>query len=251
MAEPPAADPWAPLRTATRARIGLGRAGDALPLAEVLGFQIAHARARDAVHGTFDPATVAAALGDLPHLTVHSAAADRATYLRRPDLGRRLDPASRAHLASLASPGYDAVFVVADGLSARAAEEHAAPLIRACLPALPGWRVAPVVMASQARVALGDEISELLGARICAVLIGERPGLSVAASLGVYLTWEPRVGRRDSERNCISNIHADGLPIAAAADLLAWLLTESRRRGLSGTGLKDDRDHTARVTGPA
>lgn len=143
----------------------------------------------------------------------------------------RLDPAGP----------WDAVFVIADGLSPVGVQVHAAPLLRACLDRLPGWSVAPIVIATQARVALGDEIGALLQADLCVVLIGERPGLSVANSLGVYLTYHPRLGRRDSERNCISNIHADGLSYDAAADMLVWLMTEARVRKLTGVALKDDR----------
>jgi ethanolamine ammonia-lyase small subunit len=230
-------DPWIALRGTTRARIGLGRTGDALPVKDVLEFQLAHARARDAVHTPLDTAAVAQSIAPLPFLTVRSKAPDRDTYLRRPDLGRQLDPSCLADLAGC----WDAVFVIADGLSPVGVQLHAAPLLRACFDRLPGWSIAPVVIATQARVALGDEIGALLQADLCAVLIGERPGLSVANSLGVYLTYHPRIGRRDSERNCISNIHADGLSYAAAADMLAWLMTEARRRKLTGIALKDDR----------
>ena len=226
-------DPWLALRAATAARIGLGRRGDALPLRAVLEFQLAHARARDAVHTPLD---VLAIVQELDAVAVRSAAPDRVTYLRRPDLGRRLDPA-----CTLTAGEWDLVFVVADGLSPLAVARHAVPLVRACLPRLEGWAVAPVVVATQARVALGDVIAEQLGARMVAVLIGERPGLSAADSLGVYLTFDPRVGRQDSERNCISNIHGAGLGIEPAADMLVWLMIEARRRKLTGVGLKDDR----------
>jgi ethanolamine ammonia-lyase small subunit len=228
-------DPWVTLRATTRARIGLGRTGDALPVKDVLEFQLAHARARDAVHTPLDTDAVVRAMAPLPSMTVRSRAADRETYLRRPDLGRqlgcRVDP----------NGPFDAVFVIADGLSPVGVQIHAPPLLRACLDRLPGWSIAPIVIATQARVALGDEIGALLRANLCVVLIGERPGLTVANSLGVYLTYRPRIGRRDSERNCISNIHADGLSYAAAADMLAWLMTEARHRKLTGVGLKDDR----------
>ena len=160
---------------------------------------------------------------------------DRLTYLRRPDLGRRLDPA-----CELPRGDYDVAFVLADGLSARAVEAHAVPLLQACLARLQGWRIAPIVLAEQARVALGDEIGSRLNAACAAVLIGERPGLSAADSLGVYVTWQPQPGRQDSERNCISNIHGGGLDYEIAARMLVWLLTESRRRRLSGVGLKLD-----------
>lgn len=230
-------DPWIALRATTRARIGLGRTGDALPIREILEFQLAHARARDAVHTPLDTAAIAKAIAPLASVIVASRAIDRDTYLRRPDLGRQLDPTCR----DLLSGTWDAVFVIADGLSPVAVQRHAAPLLRACLARLQGWSVAPIVIATRARVALGDEIGALLQAQLCAVLIGERPGLSAADSLGVYLTYQPRIGRRDSERNCISNIHADGLSYGAAADMLAWLMTEARHRKLTGVDLKDDR----------
>lgn len=230
-------DPWSRFRLATRARIGLGRAGDGLPTTPLLDFQQAHALARDAVHGRVDFSELAAELAPLPTLRVNSAAGDRATYLRRPDLGRKLDAESGASLP----PGdWDVVFVVGDGLSAAAVADHAVPTLNAVLERLSGWRIAPVVLAEQARVALGDDVGERLGARLSVVLIGERPGLSVANSLGIYITWEPRVGRRDSERNCISNIHADGLGYGAAADKLVWLMTEARARRLTGVGLKEE-----------
>ncbi len=242
---PPRPDPWSALRAATHARIGLGRTGDALPTGAVLDLQLAHARARDAVHAPLDVEAVQREVG--PALVVRSEAPDRATYLRRPDLGRRLDPACRAALAQARHPaplpdrGWDAAFVVADGLSPLAVHRHAAPLLRACAARLPGWALAPTVVATQARVALGDEIGERLGAGLVAVLIGERPGLSAADSLGVYLTHHPRVGRQDAERNCVSNIHGAGLSCEAAAEMLTWLMGEARRRGLTGVALKDDR----------
>jgi ethanolamine ammonia-lyase small subunit len=237
-------DPWFALRGTTRARIGLGRTGDALPVQDVLAFQLAHARARDAVHTPLDTAAIAQSVAPLASVTVRSKAADRETYLRRPDLGRQLDPACCSELTG----SWDAVFVIADGLSPVGVQLHAAPFLKACLKRLPGWSIAPSVIATQARVALGDEIGACLQAELCAVLIGERPGLTVANSLGVYLTYRPRVGRVDSERNCISNIHADGLSYAAAADMLAWLMTEARSRKLTGVALKDTRLTTSHLT---
>lgn len=238
MPAPP--DPWIALRATTRARIGLGRTGDAPPLGAVLDFQLAHARARDAVHTALDAPALARELGT--DLLVRSAAADRPTYLRRPDLGRRLDAESRAVLLRQTAPdtGWDAVFVVADGLSPAGVQRCAAPLLQACRTRLPGWSIAPVVVATQARVALGDEIGEVLGADLCAIVIGERPGLSVANSVGIYLTWQPRIGRRDAERNCVSNVHQDGLSYDAAAEMVTWLMHEARRRKLSGVALKAD-----------
>jgi ethanolamine ammonia-lyase small subunit len=229
-------DPWAKLRLATRARIGLGRTGDAMAIADVLEFQLAHAKARDAVHTKLD-VTALAAQTTGGAIAVHSQAETREIYLRRPDLGRRLSP----DCAALLKPGdYDVVFVVADGLSATAVMQNAVPMLNAAISRLAGLRIAPVVIATQARVAIGDDIGEALGAKICAILIGERPGLSVAESLGIYLTYAPKRGTPDSARNCISNIHGKGgLSYDAAGDMLAWLIRESLRRKLTGVGLKE------------
>jgi ethanolamine ammonia-lyase small subunit len=221
----------------TRARIGLGRSGDALPTRPALDFQYAHACARDAVSAPLDFAALAAQLGRTPVLRVRSAAGDRSTYLRRPDLGRRLAGDDAARLP--AGP-WDAVFVIADGLSAGAVQWHAAPMFAAVSARLTAWSIGPVVIAEQARVGLGDEIGALMGAGMVVVLIGERPGLTVPNSLGAYLTYAPRVGRRDAERNCISNIHGDGLSYAAAAQKLAWLMWQARTLRLSGVELKQD-----------
>lgn len=231
-------DPFARFRTVTRARIGLGRAGDSLPIRAVLDFQLAHARARDAVHGHVDFEAMAARIGETsPVIRLRSRAADRSIYLARPDLGRRVDPLA---LADVKKGDWDVVFVIADGLSAAAVEAHAETVLAACLRRLGDLRVAPVVLGEQARVAFGDEAGEAIGARIVVVLIGERPGLSVPDSLGAYLTFGPKVGRRDSERNCISNIHADGLSHETAADKITWLIREALRLGLTGVDLKED-----------
>lgn len=240
------ASPWQALRRFTNARIALGRAGDSLPTAPQLAFQLDHARARDAVHLPFDAAGVAGAVAaaGLPVLLAQSAAPDRATYLKRPDLGRRLSEGARAALAAHGDgAGYDAVFVIADGLSALAVHSHAAALATRVAAALAGlgWRLAPVVVVSQGRVAVADEIGQLLGAEQAVILIGERPGLSVADSLGVYLTYGPRPGRSDAERNCISNIHGRGQSYEAAMQTLIYLMSEARRRRLTGVELKDDR----------
>ncbi len=234
-----APDPWAQLRQATRARIGLGRAGDALPTRALLEFQLAHAQARDAVHAPMDLDALAQTLAPRQILRLQSAAPDRTAYLRRPDLGRRLNADSRDRLrASAKAPSPDLVFIVADGLSAHAVGRHAAAVVTACLERLPEHADAPIMMVEQGRVAIGDEIGEILGAKLCLVLIGERPGLSVADSLGLYLTWAPRLGVQDSARNCISNIHADGLSASEAAAQVAWLIREATRRGLTGVDLK-------------
>jgi ethanolamine ammonia-lyase small subunit len=231
----PSEDPWEKLRLATRARIGLGRAGDAMKIADVLDFQFAHAKARDAVHTRLDVARLQAALPGAIH--VHSAVEGREMYLRRPDLGRRLHPDC---LSLLPNGDYDVVFVISDGLSATAVMQNAVPMIEAVLARLTGFKIAPLVIATQARVALGDDIGEALGAKLCAVLIGERPGLTVSDSLGVYLTFNPKRGTRDSARNCISNIHTQGgLTYEGAADMLAWLMREALLRKLTGVGLKE------------
>jgi ethanolamine ammonia-lyase small subunit len=239
-------DPWARLKRLTPARIGLGHAGGSLPTAAHLAFQLAHARARDAVQDALDPDALVAELAarGLDAVAVRSAAARRLDYLQRPDLGRRLDRESRERLAALAptlgSP--DLVLVLADGLSARAAERHGPAVLERLVARLhgDGWRVAPVVVAVQGRVALGDEIGAALGARMATVLLGERPGLSSPHSLGAYLTWAPAPGRRDSERNCLSNIRPEGLSYDRAAERLHALLTEARRRQLTGVQLKED-----------
>lgn len=239
-----APDPWEHLRSFTRARIALGRSGASQPTRALLDFGLAHAQARDAVHTPLDAAALHAALvtaGFGPPLLAHSAAADRATYLRRPDLGRQLAPASRAALAALQAQACDVLFVIADGLSARAAQTHAVPLLQHTLPRLPpDWRIGPVLIASQARVALGDEIGALLRARQVVMLIGERPGLSSPDSLGLYLTHAPRADLTDADRNCISNVRPEGLPYAQAAHKLAYLLVGARRLGRTGVDLKDD-----------
>lgn len=251
MAAPP--DPWRRLAALTPARIGLGRAGPGLPTREVLALALAQARARDAVHAPLDAEAVAGQIAALGLATVQadSRAPDRGTYLRRPDLGRALSPASRAHLVR--DGRVDLALVVADGLSSAAVHAHAAAVIAALLTHAEraGWRLGPVAVARQARVALGDEIGEALGARAVAVLIGERPGLSAPDSLGIYLTLGPRPGRTDAERNCISNIHGRGLSPQAAAARLAWLTTEALRRGLTGVGLKDESDLALARTEPA
>ena len=238
MSNPIDLDPFARFRAVTRARIGLGRAGDSLPIRAVLDFQLAHARARDAVHGHVDFAAMAERIGAKhPAIRLRSRAADRPTYLARPDLGRRVEPAA---LAGIVAGDWDVAVVIADGLSAAAVEAHAEIVLSACLRRLGDLRVAPVVLGEQARVAFGDEAGEALGARIVVVLIGERPGLSVPDSLGAYLTFGPKVGRRDSERNCLSNIHADGLAHEVAADKIVWLIREALRLGLTGVDLKED-----------
>ncbi|WP_270933211.1 ethanolamine ammonia-lyase subunit EutC [Falsiroseomonas oryzae] len=234
---------WRDLRRFTTARVGLGRVGHAQPTSAHLDFQEAHARARDAVWSALDSTALASSLEAFGVATrqVASEAADRRTYLLRPDLGRRLAAADREVLAADSRPGCLAL-VVADGLCASGVQTQAAELVAHLLPALgaSGWDLAPVVLASQARVALGDDVGEVLGAVAVAVMIGERPGLSAIDSVGIYLTWAPHRGRTDAERNCISNIRPAGLRPADAARKLLWLLAAARRLGATGVALKDD-----------
>ena len=239
------ADPWDTLRRHTRARIGLGRAGNALPTHRQLELTAAHARARDAVHIPLDRAPLTRQLRELglgEPLTIASAAPDRATYLRRPDLGRRPAPG-----ATLPQSGADLGIALCDGLSASALAAHGAALVRAIRAALPGLSVAPPVIATQARVALGDHIGAQLGVTTMLVVIGERPGLSAADSLGVYLTHRPRPSRTDAQRNCVSNIRPPhGMSYEHAARVIATLVDGARRLGSSGVGLKDTSQVTAR-----
>lgn len=242
-------NPWQALRRLTNARIALGRVGSSLPTAELLAFQLAHARARDAVHLELDAASLETALRErgYPVMQVQSAASNRQTYLQRPDLGRQLAPTSAQQLQAYrqTSPmldDYDAVFVIADGLSALAVHQHALPLLEQIHPRLQreGWQLAPIIIAHQGRVALGDPIGQMLRCRIAVMLIGERPGLSSPDSLGIYLTYGPTPGRTDAERNCISNVRPEGLDYATAGHRLWYLMREARRLQLSGVALKDN-----------
>lgn len=250
-------NPWQALRQFTDARIALGRSGVSLPTAAHLAFQLAHAKARDAVHLALDVAQLAQTLNAVqedqsaPCLTLHSLAADRNIYLQRPDLGRRLDAASRQALEALNTPErsqsdrpYDLAFVVVDGLSAFAIEQNAAPVLTLLQRriATENWSVAPMCIVQQGRVAVGDEVAERLGAKAVVVLIGERPGLSSPDSMGLYLTWMPRVGLTDANRNCISNVRPAGLGFDEAAYKLHCLLSQAHKRQLSGVDLKDETD---------
>lgn len=254
--------PWDTLRQFTDARIALGRAGCSQPTAAHLAFQLAHAQARDAVHLPLDTPGVCESLSSLGlhPLVLHSQASDRATYLQRPDLGRRLTTHSLQTLAHWqarqASPpaetnksgSYDLAFVVTDGLSALAIHQNAAPLLAALIARLQAepdehWRMAPVGVVEQGRVAIGDEVGAQLKASMVVVLIGERPGLSSPDSLGIYLTWAPKPGVADSARNCISNVRPAGLSVDAAANTLHQLLRQARMKQLTGVNLKDDWDH--------
>jgi ethanolamine ammonia-lyase small subunit len=241
-------DPWENLRRLTPAPIALGRAGAGLPTKDVLDFSLRHARAHDAVLAGLEVDAVDDTLRaqGFETVRVRSAAPDRGAYLRRPDLGRRLHPDDAALLKQRAGVA-DIAIIVADGLSSAAIHAHAAAFLHAAKPHLArnGFRVAPVAIATQARVALGDEIGNLLRARLAIVLIGERPGLSSPDSLGVYLTYDPQIGRTDAERNCISNIRAAGLDYQTAAHRVFWLVEESLRLGKTGVALKDMSDLTA------
>ncbi len=237
-------NPWRDLKQFTAARIALGRVGASMPTDEVLRFGVAHALARDAVHLPLDDATLAADLqrAGFESYRVDSQAPDRAHYLLRPDLGRQLSPRSRALLSTLAIE-CDIAFAVGDGLSAIAVQRHVVPLLTALSRLItPTWRLAPIIIARQARVAVGDEIGALLNAKLVVMLIGERPGLSSPDSLGAYLTYAPRIGRTNAERNCVSNIRPEGLDYLQAAAKLGWLAETSLRLAVSGVDLKDDSD---------
>jgi len=234
-----------PLKKLTPARVGLARAGSSIATRDILTFDLDHAQARDAVHLPFDSAGIASQLDDrqIRSIGVHSAAADRTTFLQRPDLGRQLDDPSRQRLKPFRSPdneSYDLAMVIADGLSPRAIHSNAIAFIDSFKKhsAAHGWRWAPLVIASQARVALADEIGEILNARLSVILIGERPGLSAADSMGIYLTYAPRIGCTDAQRNCISNIRQAGLHPDKAAQQLQVLISGAFKLGLSGVNLK-------------
>jgi ethanolamine ammonia-lyase small subunit len=232
------------LRELTPARVGLGRAGASMPTEALLGFTLDHARARDAVHAAFDHAGLVAGLSGLglQPVQLSSQARDRRDYLRRPDLGRMLDPASRTVLAGHRGSADRLAIVIGDGLSPAAVNVHAVELVRHLAPRLAeaGIPIGHAVVASGARVALGDEIGAMLGACMMVMLIGERPGLSAPDSLGAYLTFAPRIGLTDAERNCVSNIHGAGLSYDEAAVKIAWLVREGLARQITGVALKDE-----------
>lgn len=247
-------NPWRDLRRFTDARIGLGRAGISLPTSEMLAFQLSHAQARDAVNFPLDIDEMTKSLSTInglcnagKPLNVQSEAADRVTYLQRPDLGRKLNEAGRNTLLntmqSSAQAQYDLAIVVVDGLSSLAVQKNAAPFITELLKQLPTepspYKIAPITLVMQGRVAIGDDIGELLNAQVVMVLIGERPGLSSPDSLGLYLTWAPKTGLNDACRNCISNIRPAGLSYFEAARRAVYLLQEAKKCGLTGVNLKD------------
>ncbi|WP_229660823.1 ethanolamine ammonia-lyase subunit EutC [Marmoricola endophyticus] len=249
MPERPAADPWEPLRGLTQARIGLGRSGSSLPTRRVLEFRAAHAAARDAVHEPLDVDGLVAALGELDLgdvAQVSSCAGSRGEYLRRPDLGRR-----PAGLSAVPASDADVGIVLADGLSPRALAAHGPGLMAALVERLGAtYSVAPPVIATQARVGLGDHVGQAMGVDTLVVVIGERPGLSVADSLGIYLTHRPRPGLSDADRNCLSNIHPpEGMGYDAAASVVTALVAGARELGRSGIALKDSSRAVAAVDG--
>ena len=239
-------DPWRELRKYTPARIGLGHAGISQPTKHHLSFQLDHARARDAVHSELNLEELLHSLNQHGYepIALHSQAIDRRTYLQRPDLGRRLDDTSRKRLTEdkHTDQPYDLAFIIADGLSAFAVQQHAVNLLNQIVPQLQkaDWNIAPITVVEQGRVAISDDIGALLNAEQTVILIGERPGLSSPDSLGVYLTYDPKPGRTDADRNCISNIRSAGLSYEQAAHKLMYLLSEARRKKLSGIGLKDE-----------
>lgn len=240
-------DAWKTLREVTGARIALGRAGASLPTRELLDFELAHARARDSVSAPFDDYRLAAELAPvgLPIMRLASQASDRLEYLLRPDRGRQLCEASLEVLRNVSKPAeeFDLVVVVTDGLSPPAAHAQVPVLLRELLPRFgnDGWRIAPLCLARFGRVAIADEIGQSLGARMALVLLGERPGLGAADSLGAYFVYDPRPGRTDAERNCVSNIRPEGLPIPLAVETLHYLMSRARTKRLTGVALKDDR----------
>nr|WP_315420017.1 ethanolamine ammonia-lyase subunit EutC [uncultured Pseudomonas sp.] len=252
MKEPPVQlelpdNPWLELRRLTPARIALGRTGTSIPTGAQLDFQFAHAQARDAVHLPFDHGGLSSQLAERGRdsLLLHSAAVDRHTYLQRPDLGRRLSDESAQLLRDHASAnpgGVDLAIVVADGLSALAVHKHTLPFLTRMEEQThaEGWSLSPVILVEQGRVAVADEIGQLLGAKMVVILIGERPGLSSPDSLGLYFTYNPKVGLTDAYRNCISNVRLEGLSYGMAAHRLLYLMREACRRQLSGVNLKDE-----------
>ena len=241
------ADPWKFLGRWTPARIGLGRTGGSLPASEALEFRLDHARARDAVHHTFAFNALAEKLENsfgLPVLRLKSQAENRTIYLQRPDLGRRLDPESVSILQTQKPPQkpFDLVILITDGLSSIAVEQGVIPLLEVLLPRLQsaGFHLAPLCLIQQGRVAVQDEVGQNLGARIALSLIGERPGLKAPDSLAAYFVHDPKVGRSDADRNCISNIRPAGLHPEEASDKLLYLLNRARELGFSGVQLKDE-----------
>jgi len=237
------ADPLTAFSQFTPARIAIGRVGTSIPIKESLQFKLAHAHARDAVYSVLDTDGLSNSLKvfDLPVLLLHSRAVGRHKYLKRPDLGRRLNEESEKQLVDYGS-GFDIAIIMADGLSATAVNENAFGLLERLLPMLraSGLKIAPLCLVAEGRVAIGDDIGHIFKARLSLVLIGERPGLSSADSMGAYLTFNPRPGLTDESRNCVSNIRPQGLKHKPAAQKIFYLVTEALKRKLSGVALKDN-----------
>jgi ethanolamine ammonia-lyase small subunit len=251
LSRPSAEDPWRILTQFTPARIALGRAGMSLPTAAHLDFQLAHALARDAVAVPLDFSELEQAMQQQGYetLLLQTQADTHQAYLQRPDLGRLLNPISADCLrqAALQRTAPDIAVIVADGLSSKAIEGHAEPFLRLLIPQLhdSGYAMAPICLVKHGRVAIGDAIAEMLSARLCVVLIGERPGLSSPDSMGIYFTYRAKSGSTDAERNCISNIHRHGLSYRQALQKLCYLLGKADRLGYSGVHLKDESAGTA------
>ena len=236
-------DLWESLRAFTNARIAIGRTGHSVPLKESLNFRLTHAHARDAVYSSLNITELTRALSkfNLPVIQLQSQVTSREEYLQRPDRGRKLNKDSSAQLTALTLPTSDVAIILADGLSARAIHDHALLLLDLLIPSLrnSGFRLSPITVAEQSRVAIGDEIGSLLNARLSLILIGERPGLSSPNSLGAYITYAPAVGLTDESRNCVSNIRPEGLSYSSASEKIFFLITESIKRKLTGVYLKD------------
>jgi len=237
-------DAWSSLRSLTAARIALGRTGTSIPLKESLLFKMAHAHARDAVFSVIDKGSIINALEEMnqPYLVLNSKAKDRNEYLHRPDLGRRLNDHSLEKLLTYNRKGFDVAIMIADGLSAIGINTHAIRVFKMLAEKLGAANIssAPACIVQQGRVAIADEIGELLKVKLSLILIGERPGLSSPDSMGAYLTYNPKIGLTDESRNCISNIRPEGLNYAAAVDKIFYLIKESLRLKLSGVRLKDN-----------
>ncbi|MCE7056376.1 ethanolamine ammonia-lyase subunit EutC [Algoriphagus sp. AGSA1] len=238
-------NPWEKLKDFTDARIALGRTGGSLKTQELLQFRKDHALAKDAVWASLDTNSLESAIQDLklPSITLTSQAENRETYIKRPDLGRKLSKESITLIKSSKSEATAISIILADGLSANAIPLHAIPFLQEFLPRINRHSLAPISIVKQGRVAISDEIGELFSSKISIILIGERPGLSSPYSMGIYLTYNPKAGNTDEKRNCISNIRTGGLPYAYAAEKLAFLCSEALRLKLSGVLLKDTFDH--------
>ncbi len=240
-------DAWQFLQNYTPARIARGRAGHSIPTSELLKFQADHAQARDAVYSSLDILQLNESISkafDLQILTLKSEIKNRTQYLQRPDLGRTLSQQSREELMGVNDSESDICFVIADGLSAQAVNQNALPILENLIPRIKeiNWKIAPICLVEQGRVAVADEIGFLLKSEIVVILIGERPGLTSPDSMGTYITFRPNVGLTDESRNCVSNIRPEGMNFEMATDKILYLLTEMKYKKLSGVTLKDEYD---------